>query len=124
MSKEITLNASLTYSDSELSQFILSVPTNLQKDIATKKFVYNKMNVLITEVAIPLGNLTTLGYYIFVNRDPTNFVELRVGTAGSKFAKLDAVNGFAMGKFGSDVTAPYAIANTGPCQMEYLILAV
>lgn len=124
MSNEISLAAALQYADTELASIGLLLPVGLQKSVATKRYIYDKMSVPITEVVIPLGSVTSLGYYLFINRDPTNFIELRVATSGVKFARLDAVNGPAFGKFGSGITAPFAIADTGSCQMEYLIISL
>lgn len=124
MANEITLNAVLQYADSETASIVLGIPANTQKTITTKKFVYNKMAVTTSELAVPLGNLTTLGHFLFINRDTTNFVEIRVSTGSTKAWKLLASNGFAMGYFGSGVTAPYIVADTASCQVEYLILAI
>lgn len=99
---------------------MLSLPPTLFS-ITTKLFVYEKMSITTSEVALKLGTLSALGWFIGINRDPTNYIELRVATAGTKFAKLSAGE-VALFKFGSGVTAPYAIANTGACQMEYLLL--
>lgn len=123
MANEITMNASLGYVDSELASLILAIPQNLQKTITTKRYVLNRLVVTTAELAIPLGNLSSLGYYLFINRDPTNYVELRVSTGGVKFARLDPVNGFACGRFGSGISAPFAIANTASCDVDYFILA-
>ena len=123
MANEFTFLASLSYLDSELTSLALAIPQNLQKTITTKRYFQGKMSVTTTEVAINLGTLTTLGYAIFLNRDTTNFIELRVATGGTRFARLDATNGFWLGKIGSGITAPFAIADTAACQMDYLLFA-
>lgn len=124
MANEITLNAILAYADSEKAAATLQIPANTLMTITTKKFVWNKMSVSVAEIAIPLGSVSSLGYYIFINRDLTNFINLKTATSGTVFARLDANYGVAMGKFGSGITAPFAAADTAPCQMEYLILSV
>ncbi len=119
MSNEITLSGSLAYADSEGSSLSLALAA-LMATASTKKFVYAKQNIGITEEAIGLGEVTALGWSLFINRDSTNFIELRVATAGTKFVRLHPGK-FAMFYFGSGITAPFAIADTGACQMEYLI---
>jgi hypothetical protein len=80
------------------------------------------MLVTSSEMAIPLGSVTALGWAIFVNRDPTNYVDIRVGTGTSKFARLPAGGNFpAVFYFGPDVTAPYIIANVASCYVDYFI---
>lgn len=120
MANELTLNASLAYEDAEsilaeigVEDFVLT-PT-------TKWFTRYRVSVATSEQAISLGGVSSLGYAVFINRDTTNFIELRTGTGSTKFAKLKPNNGFAVFHFGTGVTAPYAIADTGACQMDVFI---
>jgi hypothetical protein len=117
---EITINASLAYADSENADESLAIAA-LLATIATKKYTKHKMNVGITEEAVVLGECTSPGWAIFVNRDATNFIELRVATGGAKFAKM-LPGECAMMRLGSGAQAPYAISDTSPCQMEYFLL--
>ncbi len=85
------------------------------------KFIEGRLSVTTSEVAIPLSPLTgTLGYAIFQNLDAANFVELRVSTGSTKFAKLKAGE-FMVFRFGSGVTAPYIIADTATVLVRYRI---
>lgn len=122
MSLEITLNANLAYSDSESADESLAI-VDKQVNITTKLYTKNKQNIGITEEAIKLGELATLGYAIFINRDATNFINIKTATAGTIIVKLFPGE-VAMFRFGSGVTAPFAIADTAPCQLEYMILAI
>lgn len=119
MANEFTLNASLAYEDSEEAEAELAV-IDLIASITSKKYTKVKFTVGITEEAIPLGEATSPGWALFINRDPTNFIELRVATSGAKFAKLKP-NEFAFLRLGSGAQVPYAIADTDVCQMEYLL---
>lgn len=121
MANEITLNASLAYEDAEGSDVTLSV-AELLASVGTLKFVHAKQNIGIAEEAIGLGEVTSLGWAIFINRDSTNFIELRVGTGSTKFAKI-AAGKFCLLFLGSGITAPYAISDNAACQMEYLIIS-
>jgi len=120
MANELTINASMAYEDSEGTIDAGFSVVDLLVTVATKRYVKFKMNVAITEEAIPLGDVGTLGYAMFINRDATNFIELRVGTGGTKFCKLKAGE-VALFRIGSGITAPYAIADTGTCQMDVII---
>lgn len=120
MSDEITLSASLAYEDSEGADLSLAISA-LLASVATKKYMRHKMNVGTSEEAVPLGECTSPGWAIFVNRDATNFISLRVATGGAAFAKM-LPGEPAMLRLGSGAQAPYAIADTGACQMEYFLI--
>lgn len=122
MANEFKINVDIDYEDSEDSVESLGV-TDVRKSISSKKYVRGKINVGTTEEAIPLGELTSLGRAVFVNRDATNYVEIRSATgAANDVIRVDPLD-CAYFRFGSDVTAPYIIANTGACQVEYIIFA-
>lgn len=126
MANEFTFAASITYEDSEGTEITIALPANVQKSITTKKFIHAKQAIGTSEEAIQLGEVSgaTLGYFIFLNLDTSNYLEIRSGTGASNdILRLDSTYGFAVGRWGSDVTAPYAIANTAACQMEYIIWA-
>ena|SRR5688572_23455516 len=120
MADELTIRATLNYSDSEGSDDGIS-EDEILVDVATKRYIHLKQNIGTSEEALILGDLSSLGYAIFVNRDTTNFVEIRTGTGGTKIVKLKAGEK-ACFRFGSGVTAPYAIADTAAVQLEYLIV--
>ncbi len=75
----------------------------------------------ITEEAITLPEGGAPGYAAFINRDDTNFINIKVGTAGAIFAKL-LPGEFAVLRLGSGAQAPFAIADTAACRMAILII--
>lgn len=121
MANEITLNASLAYSDSEGTEAALTPIVNLLATVASKRVISYKVNVGTSEEALPLGDVTAPGWAMFINRDETNYVELRVATGGAKFAKLKPGE-FALLRLGSGAQVPYAIADTDACQLECLLI--
>jgi hypothetical protein len=127
MANEVTINATLAYDDaisSDSMQIVDRVVT-----VSTTKFTKLIQSIGITEEAIQLGEVSTLGYAMFRNLDPTNFVELRVATGGAKFARLDpdtssnGKGGCALLRLGSGAQVPYAIADTAPCRIEIIIIS-
>lgn len=128
MANELTMSGSISYEDSEGASQELSI-ADVIKSVTTKRYVKLKQNVGITEEAVNLGDITAPGYAIFINRDETNFINLKVATSGAIFARLDAdtdgngTGGFAILKLGSGAQAPYAIADTAACQMEIFIVS-
>src|SRR5688572_25955308 len=90
MADEITLTAALEYSDSENADLTLALPTDVQVTVSTKKFVHAKQNIGLSEEAIGLGEVTSLGWAIFINRDATNFINIKTGTGGTIIMKIPA----------------------------------
>lgn len=71
-----------------------------------------------SEEAIALGDVTTPGWFYIKNLDATNYVTIGE-TVNNDIIKLKAGEA-TVGRFG--ITAPYAIANTATCNIEYLIM--
>jgi hypothetical protein len=124
MADELKLSGSLAYSDSEGTELPSFDVIELLVDVSTKRYVHAKVSVGTSEEAIDLGDLSApLGWAMFVNRDSTNYVELRLGTGASNDMVRVNAGEFALFRFGSDVSAPYLIAPTAACQVEYRIHA-
>lgn len=120
MAQTVTVNASLAYADANSSDEI-SI-TDFVASLSNAGHSRYTQTITTSELALVLPPaVTTPGYVIIINRDPTNYVELRVATGGAKFARLDANGGFAILKLGSGAQAPFAIANSASCIVECLI---
>lgn len=120
MASEITLNATLAYSDSEDTDVSLDI-SDKSVTVTTKIVARLKQNIGITEEAIKLGEVSSLGFCMFINRDLTNFINIKHATSGTIIGKMLPGESYGPVRFGSGVTAPYAIADTAPCQMDILI---
>ncbi len=121
MPQQLKINASLVYDDGSV-EADLSVEDFIAT-VSTEKIAKNIVSVGLTEGAIPLGEVATLGYVFLKNLDPTNFVEVRPASgSGNDYIRLDAAGGIALFRFGSDCTAPYWIANTGACKCVVLLI--
>lgn len=121
MANEIELNASLRYDDSESDPVWLEVVEKLLS-VTTKKVTRLKQAVGITEEALQLGDVSALGWCILINRDSTNFINVKTATSGTIFAKIPA-GACAVFMFGSGVTAPFVIADTAACQLDVLLIS-
>lgn len=118
---ELTINFNLTYLDADGVNAVVELVDALQTVTTQRPHLFTQA-ITTSEVALNLGPLASLGWAGFVNLDPTNFIELRVGTGSTKFAKLWPGKG-ALFYFGSGITAPYAIADTATCKLFGLICA-
>lgn len=128
MANELTMSLSMSYEDSEGTSESLSL-ANIIKSVSSKIIAHHKQNIGTSEEAVNLGPVSAPGYAILVNRDETNYIELKVATSGAIFAKLDpdtagdGTGGFAFLKLGSGAQAPFAIANTAACQLEVFLIS-
>lgn len=126
MASEVTISASLTFDDLISDPDLVSL-SELVVTLGSAKYIKHTQTIGITEEAIVLGEITAPGWSIFKNMDPTNYVDIKVATAGAIFARLDAATsaatkgGIALLKLGSGAQAPFAIANSAPCKIVYLI---
>lgn len=75
-------------------------------------------SIATTDTTVDIGGISTPGYFVAKNLDATNYITL--GTDGSNyFDKLKAGEIMVKRWNGSAV---HALANTGACLLEYLLL--
>jgi hypothetical protein len=126
VASEITYTAALAFISGDLQNSLqVDLGDSSPSGLSSVKF---SQLIAVTDTAIKLGDITTPGYALFVNRDTVNFVDLKVAAAGAIFARLEADEdgdghgGVALLKLGSGAQVPVAIANTLPCVIEVLII--
>jgi len=90
-------------------------------DVSGTQALHYRQSVGTSEEAIELGELSTGGYGLFVNRDDTNYISIRSGTADTDLVRLNAGE-MALFRVHGDSSAPFAIADTAACAMEYWLL--
>lgn len=88
-------------------------------DVSGAQVMDNVQNIGTSEEAILLGDVASGGYWFVQNLDATNFVELRSGTGATDFIKLLAGE-WAIFRTSGDASAPYAIADTGACNVRFV----
>jgi hypothetical protein len=120
MANEIELGVSFSYAKND-AEFEL-VLSGLLATVTGNACIRHVQSIGTTEEALDLGGLAApLGWSAFRNLDPTNYLEVRSGTgAGNDIIKIPPLK-FAVFHWGSDVTAPFAIANTAACLLDYFI---
>jgi hypothetical protein len=123
MADEIKVFGTLIYEDDEGGSIKISDDGDVVVDITTKKFTQVKVSVGLTEEAIPLGEVSALGWAFFKNHDDTNFAQIRTATSGTAMIKVPAGAFAGPFMFGSGVTAPFWIADTAAVMMTAVILS-
>ncbi|KKM85346.1 hypothetical protein LCGC14_1289990 [marine sediment metagenome] len=120
MADEITVTTSLSFTKDSITESMSDTATTF--DMATAKYVKAVQEIGLTEEAIVMGDVTTPGWAYFKNLDATNFLTIREATAKDDLVKLKAGEHVVLRLDSTDATAPFAIADTGACKLEYLIL--
>lgn len=77
-----------------------------------------RISIATSATAIPMGSVATGGWARFKNEDPTNFIKIRAGSGGADVCKLLAGES---AQFRLGTNTPYAIADTGACDLSYHI---
>ena len=90
--------------------------------IAGENYTLETMAVTTTLTAIPVANLSNLGLAVFINLDPTNYIEIYNSTSGTAIMKLLPGDPPFLFRFDPAITAPAAKAHTATCLMQYMIL--
>lgn len=124
MSRELTCTGLLAYDDGVSDPVQLALANPFYVNVATKITARDQQSILTTETVINLGGVAVLGYWMMVNRDTTNYVDVKIAAASTIIARLDPNGGFCIWKIGSGITAPVAIANTAACIIDKLILSL
>lgn len=119
MADEITYSASLSYTKGNVVAFSRAI-TGLGIDVSGSRFIHHTQQIGTSEEAIDIGELASLGVAVFKNLDASNFIQLKTATSGTLMVKLLPGEMWPF-RFGSGITAPFAIADTAACYMEYVI---
>ena len=119
MANEVIVAGSLQYTDANSATDSLQIAP-LTFSVATVGMLHLTQSIPTAGAAINLGGLGTLGQVMIVNRDTTNYVDIYTASGGTKFAKLLAGR-FLILPISSNLTAPYAQANTAAVIIEYMM---
>lgn len=121
MANTATITANLAYSDGS-GDIELGNTAGLAVTLTNPGFTRVRQSVGTSEEAVVLGEVTAPGYAVFINRDATNYIDLKVATSGAIFARLSAGGGLALLSLGSGAQVPFAVANTAACIMDVLLV--
>jgi hypothetical protein len=89
-------------------------------DVSGNTPVANVQSIGTSDETLALGEISSLGWMIAKNLDATNFIQIG-HTSGTYSIKLKAGE-FCSFRIGSGMTAIHAIADTGACLLQYLLL--
>ena len=115
MSNELALTATLRYAKDEAA---ISVSLSDSIDVSGSNFIHHSQLVGTSEELLYLGDVTQSGgYFVAINRDPTNEIRIRPDTTLQALARLKPSE-FCVFRMEASAT-PYVIAVTASCLLEY-----
>jgi hypothetical protein len=120
MANELTVSVSLSFSKGRVTASISKA--GLQVNVSGTNYTRLIQNVGTSQEQLLFGDVSTPGYCVLINRDPTNYIEVRPATGVADLIQLDPNDGVALFKFAADCTAPFVIANTAGCELEILLI--
>ena len=91
--------------------------------VSNNQFAQKGFSAVVADTALPLGPVTAPGWLFIQNRDPTNYVSLKTGVAGTLIARIFAGEPWC-GRLDPSITAPSTAANTAPCNIDYAVLGI
>lgn len=119
MSDELTLRASLSFTKGGTSKSLSFGP--LDFDVAGTRAVANRQAIgFASAEAVLVGDVAAGGYFIGINRDPTNYITLRNGSGGTALVRLSPGD-FCMFRIWPSATL-FAVADTASCDLEYVVV--
>jgi hypothetical protein len=117
MADEIKLSSLLSFAKGGRSAEFGALGQEI--DMAGTDYVRATQTIGTTAEALMTGDMTNCGVLCIKNLDPTNYVNLRAGSGGADLVKIKAGECFPLRLA---TNTPYAIANTAPVEVEYLLL--
>ena len=119
MADEITVTVSFGFTKGGTS-FVVGVE-DLTPDVAGSQLIHHRHTVTTSEGALHLSGVGAGGWFFAINRDATNFVSIRQGTGATDMIKL-LPGECCLFRLHDDAPAPYAIADTATCELEYWLV--
>lgn len=122
MANELSISVSLTYDDGDGYPITLS-KSGVQVSVGTAKFIHQKNKAIgVSEEALDLGEVTSPGLAIFINKSALYYIDLKVATSGAIFARLKPGDPPFILRLGGGAQAPYAVAENAAATLEYLLV--
>ncbi len=122
MAKELTITAAFEFLKSSTSLKLSDEPPFVI-DVAGNGAIKYRQSVgfAAEEALLVPAEITVLGYFIGINRDATNFIEIRAAT-GLQDLIILRPGKLCIFEFAPLCTAPFVQADTADCELEYILL--
>jgi hypothetical protein len=117
MANELTLTVSLSFSKNGSTEAFSKSGALIS--VSGDRYIRTVQAIGTAEEALNKAELGTLGYAICRNLDATNFITVRAATGLGTGIKLKPGE-YCLFRCGG--SAPYAIADTAPALLEYMLV--
>ncbi len=125
MANELTVYAALLFNKNNTSDDVgvdkECNPVKVVRNVLGGLINHQRQAIGVVEEAIAIGAVPAGGYIYLANRDDTNFISIRRATGEANFIKL-LPGDVAVFRLHEDAPAPFAVADTDPCDLEFLIV--
>lgn len=119
MANELTVTSAISFTKAGVQIDKASSP---QVSVSGTPYQGSVISVSTTEAALPLGNVSTLGYLWLNNIDATNYIEVGVVVSATFYPVVRVNRGeSAVFRLAQGIT-PYVRAHTATSSLEYLLL--
>lgn len=121
MSASLQLVQSMTLTDTGVNQSLNPGATTVTP--TTSQFSAEAYTVPTTSggVAIPLGSITTLGYFMVKNLDASNYIQILTAVSGTVFCRVKPGETSGPFFFDPSITAPAWVAHTANCKATFML---
>jgi hypothetical protein len=120
MAAEITVSCSLSFSKGSSSA---ALSGSGAFTMTGTRYLRGRQNIGTTEEQISIGEITSEGWMLVINRDTSNFVRLRQGVVASYSNALIKIKPGEFALFRVDPAATlYGTADTAAVDVEYLLI--
>lgn len=117
MANELTVTAGVNYSNGGVA---LAKTANDQVTVSANYLTHSIHTVTTSGEALPLGGVSVPGYCWVQNRDSSNFIQ--IGNSGDAPVVRVGPGEVAVFRFSPSIT-PWAIADTGNCVIELIMIS-
>lgn len=122
MANEISFSGALSgFKSTAMAERVGRSVVDFLATMSGTAFASSTVTVATSATAIPLGSIVTPGWFWAKNLDATNFVRLMNGSGGAAVAKL--LPGEPCVFRWDSLAAPYALADTAACLLDYLLFS-
>jgi hypothetical protein len=120
---EIQVAGTLSYANASIGIASQTLSVTKYVNISGVNFSALTFSVPTTAggTAIPVSNLSGIGWLYVKNNDATNYVDIMTATSGTAFARIQPGE-FIMLRLAPGITAPAALAHTAAVSIQYLAL--
>lgn len=119
MSEELQTSASLHFVKGERD--VEKSYGGIMLDVTGSIYFQGNQVIATSSTVVKVGSLSSVGYVIVKNLDPTDYVSFHNGTSGALTVEVPP-KGVAMFKFATGGTL-YATANTTTVEIEYTLIS-